>query len=87
MIFIKHTHLNTHIMIPIGTLIKQDLISQERTVAWFARKLCMDRSNVYRLFQKNSIDTSLLSRISMILGKDYFMILSQNLSKRNELQQ
>ncbi len=74
-------------MIPIGTLIKQDLISQERTVAWFARKLCMDRSNVYRLFQKNSIDTSLLSRISMILGKDYFMILSQNLSKRNELQQ
>lgn len=72
---------------PIGTLIKEELISQERTVAWFARKLCMDRSNVYRLFQKNSIDTGLLFRISLVLGKDYFMILSKNLSKRRELQQ
>lgn len=72
---------------PLGTLIKQELISQERTVARFARKLCMDRSNVYRLFQKNSIYTGLLSRISLVLGKDYFMILSHNLGQRSESQQ
>lgn len=71
----------------LGALIKQDLISQERTVAWFARKLCMDRSNVYRLFQKNSIDTVLLSRISSVLGVDYFIILSRNLHQRNDSQQ
>ena len=70
----------------IGALIKQDLILQERTVAWYARKLCMDRSNVYRLFQKNSIDTVLLSRISVVLGKDYFIILSHYLNQRNESQ-
>lgn len=48
-------------MEPIGQLIKDELTAQERSVAWFARKLCLDRSNVYRLFQKNSIDTSLVS--------------------------
>ena len=68
----------------LGSLIKQDLMSQERTVAWFARKLCMDRSNVYRLFQKNSIDTMLLSRISSVLGKDYFIILSRNLHQSSD---
>ena len=71
----------------LGALIKEDLMSQERTVAWFARKLCMDRSNVYRLFQKNSIDTMLLSRISTVLGKDYFIILSRNLHQLKDLPQ
>lgn len=59
-------------MEPIGQLIKEELTAQERSVSWFARKLCIDRSNVYRLFQKNSIDTSLLTRISMVLNKDFF---------------
>lgn len=74
-------------MDPIGQLIKEELESQERSVAWFARKLCLDRSNVYRLFQKNSIDTSLLARISLILGKDFFSILSEHLQRRRESQQ
>lgn len=66
-------------MIPIGQLIKEELHAQERSVSWFARKLHLDRSNVYRLFQKNSVDTDLLSRISKILGRDFFEILSDNL--------
>lgn len=37
-------------MKPIGELIKEELMVQERTITWFARKLCIDRSNVYRLF-------------------------------------
>ncbi len=69
-------------MRPIGMLIKEELDAQERSVAWFARKLGLDRSNVYRLFQKNSIDTALLSRISLILGRDFFGILSDNLRDR-----
>ena len=58
-------------MLPIGQLIKEELASQERTVSWFARKLHLDRSNVYRLFQKNSVDTDLLGRISLILDRDF----------------
>ena len=71
-------------MTPIGQLIKDELQAQERTVSWFARKLHLDRSNVYRLFQKNSIDTDLLSRISLILGRDFFEILSNNIKERTK---
>lgn len=69
-------------MLPIGQLIKEELASQERTVSWFARKLHLDRSNVYRLFQKNSVDTDLLSRISLILDRNFFEELSSNFRER-----
>lgn len=36
----------------IGKAIKEELERQERSVAWFARQLSCDRSNVYRIFQK-----------------------------------
>lgn len=56
----------------IGQVIKQELEKQERSVAWLARKLSCDRSNIYRIFQKESIDTCLLVRISIILQHDFF---------------
>lgn len=69
-------------MKPIGILIKEELAAQERTVAWFARRLHLDRSNVYRLFQKNSIDTDLLRRVCLVLGKDYFAMMSEDLGMK-----
>lgn len=69
----------------IGQLIKEELERQERTVAWFARKLSCDRSNVYRLFQKHSIDTALLRRISLILNRDFFADLSKNIKKEDDM--
>ena len=69
----------------IGQLIKEELERQERTVAWFARKLSCDRSNVYRLFQKHSIDTALLRRISLILNRDFFAELSKNIKKEDDM--
>jgi len=75
-------------MKPIGILIKEELLAQERSVAWFARKIHLDRSNVYRLFQKNSVDTDLLRRISQVLGRDFFAVYSESISAdsgRNDL--
>lgn len=66
-------------MVSIGELIRQELERQERTVSWLARKLSCDRSNIYRLFQKHSIDTALLQRLSVILNKDFFAELSKGL--------
>ena len=63
----------------IGILIKEELEKQERSVSWFARKLSCDRSNVYRLFQRESIDTHLLARISLILNRDFFSDLSTDI--------
>lgn len=59
-------------MLHIGKLIQEELHRQERTVSWFARKLFCDRTNVYDIFQRRSIDTELLLRISMILNHDFF---------------
>ena len=71
------------VMESIGNLIKEELERQERTVTWFARKLSCDRSNIYRLFQKHSIDTALLQRISIILNKDFFAELSKNIQGKD----
>ncbi|MCC8171819.1 MAG: XRE family transcriptional regulator [Parabacteroides sp.] len=65
-------------MIHIGKLIEDELHRQERSVAWFARKLYCDRTNVYKIFKKQSIDTELLLRISEILQYDFFLPYSES---------
>lgn len=62
----------------IGKAIKEELVRRERSVAWFARQLSCDRSNIYRIFQKKSIDTHLLARICIVLKYDFFADLSQD---------
>ena len=60
----------------IGHLIQATLKEQGRTVVWFARQLCCDRTHVYKIFSKESIDTGLLYKISTILGVDFFSSIS-----------
>jgi hypothetical protein len=59
-------------MVHIGSLIEQELRRQERSVSWFTRKLYCDRTNVYKIFKKQSIDTQLLEQISIILQHNFF---------------
>lgn len=66
----------------IGSLIKAELERQERSISWFARKLSCDRSNVYRLFQRESVDTRLLTRISLLLEHDFFSELSDEVREQ-----
>ena len=58
--------------IHIGKEIEQELRSQDRGVTWLARKLNCDRSNVYKIFQRPSIDTNILMKISEVLGRNFF---------------
>lgn len=67
-------------MIHIGNRIETVLRQKERTVAWFARKLYCNRQNVYDIFKRESIDTTLLRRISIILEHDFFKDLSDNIN-------
>ncbi len=64
-------------MIHIGQLIKIELERQERTPTWLAKKINCDRTNIYRIFNRESIDTALLSRISTALNRNFFEDLSQ----------
>ena len=63
--------------ISVGQMIRDELRRQERGVSWFARRLSCDRTNVYRIFGKDSIDTDLLLRISAILHHDFFDDISR----------
>ncbi|NVK95236.1 MULTISPECIES: XRE family transcriptional regulator [Bacteroidales] len=55
-------------MIHIGKLIEEELHRQERSVSWFAKKLCCERTNVYSIFKRTSIDTAL----SIVLQHNFF---------------
>ena len=63
-------------MLNIGQCIKEEMLKQERTMSWLSRKLNRDRSAVYRMLNKNSIDTNTLADIARLLNRDFFMELS-----------
>lgn len=67
-------------MIHIGSIIKEKFDELELSVSWFAKELCCDRTNVYSIFKRESIDTSLLVKISLILNHDFFQYYSQYLA-------
>ncbi len=66
--------------IHIGKEIEAELRTQKRSVSWFARKLNCERTNVYSIFHRHSIDTALLYRIFIILNKNFFAIYLEALS-------
>jgi len=66
-------------MVHIGHLIEEELRRQRRTVSWLAMELYCDRTNVYKIFRKESIDTLLLYRISVVLSHDFFKYYTNGL--------
>jgi len=60
-------------MMHIGKIIEEEFYRQGRSISWFAEKLCCDRTNVYKIFKRESIDTELLIRISLVLKHNFFI--------------
>lgn len=69
-------------MIDIGPIIKQKLKERKKTIVWLAENLSCSRTNVYKIFNKRSVDTADLLRISDILDFDFFELYSKELKKR-----
>ena len=59
--------------IHIGKIIKDTLKSREIDVTDFAKKISYTRGNVYKIFNKASIDTDLLLKINKVLGENLFL--------------
>jgi len=57
----------------IGSIIKEKLKGKGFTVSEFARRINTNRNNVYDIFQRESIDTSLLQKISEVLEYNLFV--------------
>lgn len=69
-------------MTHIGQLIEKELHRQERSITWFAKRLYCDRTNVYNIFKRQSLDTDLLLRISIILDYNFFQVYSAMYDKK-----
>ena len=50
---------------------------QERTPSWLSKRIYCDRTNIHKIYKKDSIDTELLYKISRALDHDFFQELSQ----------
>jgi len=60
----------------IGNLIKNKLKENGCTIKWFANEIACHRRNIYDIFSRPSIDTSLLLRIGFVLKIDFFEYFS-----------
>ena len=67
--------------IHIGKEIQAVFDETEHSISWFAKKLNFDRTNIYRIFNRKSIDTDLLFRISEILNFNFFSLYNPNCDK------
>ena len=59
----------------IGQLIKERLEASNMEVTAFAKAIDKERSNIYDIFKRDSIDTKLLKKIGRVLNYDFFQEL------------
>lgn len=71
-------------MIPIGKLIQEKLEEKNLTVVWLSRQIPCSRTNIYKIFNKNSIDTEMLYRISQILEFNFFQYYSGSMKNQTD---
>ena len=72
------------LMIHIGKQIRQKMEERQKTVVWLSKHLSCSRANVYKIFEKYSVDTEMLARISAILNFDFFSLYSEDIKKKNK---
>ena len=63
----------------IGKKIKTVMKSQGRSVSWLAAQIPCDRSNIYNIYKRDTIDVKLLMRLSVILGYNFLDDLSREM--------
>ena len=66
----------------IGNRIKEVMKQQGRTVSWMAFQIHCERTNVYNIYKRKTIDTGLLVQISLILGHYFFADLAEEIRKK-----
>ena len=66
----------------IGGLIKKTLDKDGRSAKWLAEKIHCKRRNVYDIYNRASIDTAQLLRISLALKTDFFVFFSEIYKKK-----
>lgn len=69
--------------IDIGEIIKEEFEKSGLSATQFARMINKERSIVYHLFKRRSIDTDLLYKICSVLRIDLFRLYSEHLREEH----
>ena len=69
----------------IGEIIRQEFEKSGLSASQFARMINKERTLVYHLFKRQSIDTDLLYQICMVLNVDLFRLFSEKLREENKV--
>lgn len=57
--------------IHVGDIIHAELKKQGRTVNWLAAQIYCEKSNIYKLFRRKSVDLEQLMKISEVLQHNF----------------
>ncbi|MBO5024675.1 MAG: XRE family transcriptional regulator [Bacteroidaceae bacterium] len=68
----------------IGNQIKMKMKEKKKSVVWLANELGYSRINIYKIFDKRSIDSNILLRISTILDFDFFSLYTEELEQKKQ---
>lgn len=68
----------------IGNQIKIKMKEKKKSVVWLANELGYSRINIYKIFEKRSIDSNILLRISTILDFDFFSLYTEELEQKKQ---
>ena len=79
-LYVKKTKSKTSIV--IGELIKRELKKQGKTSVWLAGELGCHRTNVYKIYDRSTIDSGMLFHICQLLKVDFFKLYSDALKKK-----
>jgi hypothetical protein len=71
----------------IGQLIKEQLERSGMKKTEFARRINRTSQNVYAIFERTSIDSTLLASISEILNYNFFDVLAVELDNKRGIRQ
>ena len=67
--------------IHIGHLIREQLKADNRSVSWLAREIHCTRNNVYKIFNKPSLDGDLILKISVVMNFNFFQYYTTSFLK------
>ena len=62
----------------IGQLIKEEVERQGLSAKKFGEIICCERANVYKIYERSSLDTAQLGLISRALNHNFFVDIANN---------
>lgn len=74
------THNNIH----IGHLIKSVFDESGMTISEFARQIHLERTTVYSIFERASVDSYQLARISLVLKHNFLSDIERHFGLKSE---